>query len=244
MAFWKQFQRKFFPTSDDRQFAQDIATVIGVAPKNLSLYKLATLHSSAGKVSKKGFKVSNERLEFLGDAVLSMVIAEFLFKKYPLKNEGFLTEIRARIVKRDTLNKLAAKLGVPELVELQDKKHRKRKNSIYGNALEAIIGAVYLDRGYNFCREFILDKIVHRHLDLKRIINTESNYKSRVIEWAQKENKQISFEATDEIVANNQKEFQVSLLIDQEQISTGKGTSKKRAEQEAALKACQRLALL
>ena len=244
MAFWKQFQRKFFPTSKDRQFAQDITSITGASPKNLSLYELATLHSSAGKVSKKGFRVSNERLEFLGDAILSMVIAEFLFKKYPLKNEGFLTEIRARIVKRDTLNKLASKLGVPELVELQDKKHRKRKNSIYGNALEAIIGAVYLDRGYTVCRGFILDKIVNQHLDLNTLINTESNYKSRVIEWAQKENKEIVFEAIDEAEYDNHKEFKVSLSIDQEQISIGKGTSKKRADQDAALQACQKLELL
>ena len=244
MTFWKQFQRKFFPKTEDSKFAADIASMIGGTPKNLSLYELATLHSSAGKVSKKGFRVSNERLEFLGDAVLSMVIAEFLFKKYPYKKEGFLTEIRARIVKRDTLNTLAVKLGVHELVELQDKKHRTRKNSIYGNALEAIIGAVYLDRGYTFCKEFILDKIVKQHLDLKKIINTESNYKSRVIEWAQKENREIAFESIKEANTDHQKHFEVSLLIDRQQISTGKGTSKKRAEQDAALKACQNLQLL
>jgi ribonuclease-3 len=244
VTFWKQFQRKFFPKTEYSKFAADIASMIGGNPRNLKLYELATLHSSAGKVSKKGFRVSNERLEFLGDAVLSMVIAEFLFKKYPYKKEGFLTEIRARIVKRDTLNTLAAKLGVHELVELQDKKHRIRNNSIYGNALEAIIGAVYLDRGYTFCKEFILDKIVNQHLDLKKLINTESNYKSRVIEWAQKENKEIAFESIEEARADHQKQFEVSLFIDQQQISTGKGTSKKRAEQDAALKACQNLQLL
>ena len=244
MSFWKKFRGKFFLSHKDRRFRKDIAQIIGSYPDNLNLYKLATLHSSAGKVTKHGFRVSNERLEFLGDAILSMVIAEYLFKKYPHENEGFLTEIRSRIVKRDTLNKLAARIGVPDLVELQDKKNRKRKNSIYGNALEAIIGAVYLDRGYSFCRKFILKKIVKENLNIKKIIHTDSNYKSKVIEWAQKENKEIAFESIHESEAPNAQEFEVSLLIDQQQIATGKGTSKKRAEQDAALKACEKLKLL
>lgn len=244
MSFWKKFWGKLFPIDEENRFRNDIAGIIGIQPKNLSLYKLATLHSSVGKVSNKGFRVSNERLEFLGDAILSMVIAEFLFKKYPYENEGFLTEIRSRIVKRESLNKLADKLGVPELVELQDEKQKRRKNSIYGNALEALIGAVYLDRGYPYCKNFVLNKIVKKNLNLKKIIHTDSNYKSKVIEWAQKENKDIAFESVEEVEAANQKEFEVSLVIDQQQISTGKGTSKKRAEQDAALKACQMLELL
>jgi len=243
VSFWKQFRRKLFPSSKDRQFSKDIASIIGRPPKNLSLYELATLHSSAGKISKKGFRVSNERLEFLGDAILSMVIAEYLFKKYPHQNEGFLTEIRSRIVNRDTLNKLAANVGIPDLVELQDKNQTKRKNSIYGNALEAIIGAVYLDRGYLFCRKFILVKIVNQHLNLDTIINTDSNYKSKVIEWAQKENREIEFRSINETDTSNANEFEVTLLIDQLPVSEGKGTSKKRAEQDAALKACQILKL-
>jgi ribonuclease-3 len=243
VSFWKQFRRKLFLSKKDSQFSKNIASMVGSPPKNLDLYKLATLHSSAGKISRKGFRVSNERLEFLGDAILSMVVAEFLFKKYPHKDEGFLTEVRSRIVKRETLNRLAANIGVPDLVELLDKNQTKRKNSIYGNALEAIIGAVYLDRGYSFCRKFILEKIVKQHLNLKKIIHTDSNYKSKVIEWAQKENKEIEFKSVNEVEATNIKEFKVALLIDQMPISEGKGTSKKRAEQNAALKACQKLKL-
>ncbi|GJM28695.1 MAG: ribonuclease 3 [Cyclobacteriaceae bacterium] len=244
MSIWKKFQRFLFPSKQERLFTKDIASIIGRLPKNLNLYKLATLHSSVGKLSKKGFRVSNERLEFLGDAILNMVIAEFLFKKFPYENEGFLTEIRSRIVRRATLNKLALKIGITELVELQDKNHKKRKNSIYGNALEALIGAVYLDRGYTFCKGFILKRIVQDHLDLQKIIHTDSNYKSKIIEWAQKENKEILFESFDEVDGNNANLFEVSLIIDQERISTGKGTSKKRAEQNAALEACQKLELL
>ena len=244
MSIWKQFQRVLFSSKKERQFYQDITGIVGHKPKNLHLYKLATLHSSAGKVSKKGFRVSNERLEFLGDAILSMVIAEFLFKKYPYENEGFLTEIRSRIVKRDTLNKLAVKIGIPEMVKLQDRNQKKQKNSIYGNALEALIGAVYLDRGYPICRRFELNRVVQEHLDLKKIIHTDSNYKSRIIEWAQKENKEILFESLDESDDSNPSLFEVALNIDQRQISVGKGTSKKRAEQNAALQACKKLELL
>ena len=244
MSFWKQFQGRLFTSNQDRQFKQDISRIIGGPPQNLHLYKLAALHSSVGKVSKKGFKVSNERLEFLGDAVLSMVIAEFLFKKFPYEDEGFLTEIRSRIVKRDTLNKLAHKIGIPDLVEIQDKNHKNRKNSIYGNALEALIGAVYLDRGHAFCKNYILNRIVKEHLDLDQIIHTDSNYKSKIIEWAQKESKAIAFESTEEVDSGNNKLFEVSLLIDQVQVGTGKGTSKKRAEQDAALEACEKLQLL
>ncbi len=244
MSFWKQFRKRLFPSTKDRQFRRDIARLTGSYPVNIDLYKLATLHSSVGKISKQGNRVSNERLEFLGDAILSMVIAEFLFKKYPDKNEGFLTEIRSRIVKRDTLNRLAAKIGVPELVEIQDKNHRKRKNSIYGNALEAIIGAVYLDLGYPFCKTFILDKIVRNNLNLKKIIHTDTNYKSKVIEWAQKESRDITFQTVDDTDLTGNKEFEIHLLIDDQQVSMGKGTSKKRAEQDAAFKACQQLKLL
>lgn len=244
MSIWKQFQRIFLNSRKERLFSQDIANIIGGQPKNLNLYQLATLHSSAGKVSKKGFRVSNERLEFLGDAILSMVVAEFLFKKYPYENEGFLTEIRSRIVKRDTLNKLAVKIGIPELVKIQDKNQKKQKNSIYGNALEAVIGAVYLDRGYTFCREFVLKRVVQEHLNLEKIVHTDSNYKSKIIEWAQKENKEVLFESLEEPEGGNSSLFEVALSIDHTQVSTGKGTSKKRAEQNAALEACQKLELL
>jgi ribonuclease-3 len=242
VSLWGKFFGKKL-SEKDRLFSEAITNLTGAPPVNLNLYKLASLHSSLGKVSKDGFKESNERLEFLGDAILSMVIAEYLFKKYPFENEGFLTEIRSRIVKRDSLNKLARKLGVPNLVELQDK-NQKRGNSIYGNALEAVIGAVFLDRGYAFCKQFILSRIVDQHLDLKKIIHTDTNYKSKIIEWAQKESKDVVFESlalADEAVTNK---FEVLLSVDGVQISTGTGSSKKRAEQQAAWQACEMLKLL
>ena len=243
MSLWgKLFGEKL--SNKDRDFSASITDLVGSSPNNLDLYKLATLHSSVGKVSKEGFRESNERLEFLGDAILSMVIAEYLFKKYPFENEGFLTEIRSRIVKRDTLNKLARRLGLSSLVELQDKTQNKKSNSIYGNALEAVIGAVYLDRGYEFSKRFILEKIVDQHLDLQQIIHTDSNYKSKVIEWAQKESKELVFESLKEPDDSATNRFEVMLSIDGERVSSGTGSSKKRAEQNAALKACEQLKLL
>ena len=194
MSLWDKILSKIPPSGKDKAFRKSITSIIGNPPKNLNLFKLATLHSSLGKVTRDGFKESNERLEFLGDAILSMIVAEYLFKKYPFENEGFLTEIRSRIVKRETLNQLAKKLGIPALVKLQDKKQKKSSNSIYGNALEAVIGAIFLDRGYTFCKRFILKRIIEQHLDMYQIIHTDSNFKSKIIEWAQKENKEVIFE--------------------------------------------------
>jgi len=244
MSFWDKILGKAPQSEKDHLFNDAITSIVGTKPKNLDLFKLATLHSSIGKVSKAGFRESNERLEFLGDATLSMVVAEYLFKKYPFEEEGFLTEIRSRIVKRETLNRLAYKLGIPSLVELQDKNQTKRGNSIYGNALEAVIGAVFLDRGYSFCKKFILEKIVDQHLDIQQIIHTDTNFKSKIIEWAQKENKEVVFESMTQTNTLAHNEFMITLLIDEQQVSKGIGTSKKRAEQNAALKACEKLKLL
>lgn len=241
MSLWdKVFGRKL--STEDRQFSESISSLVGARPNNLDLFKLATLHSSIGKVSKDGHRESNERLEFLGDAILSMVIADYLFQKFPFEKEGFLTEIRARIVKRVTLNKLARRMGIPDLVKLQDK-NQKKGNSIYGNALEAVIGAVYLDRGYAFCKQFILTRIVDQHLDLQKIIHTDSNYKSKIIEWGQKEGNEVLFESKNQLDDPGLNNFEVSLLINGKEISKGSGSSKKRAEQNAALKACRLLKL-
>jgi len=235
------FSRLFTPNKggSDPLLADAIRSITGKRPNNLDLFRLAILHSSVAKQSKQGFRESNERLEYLGDAVLGMVIAEFLFKKFPYKNEGFLTEIRSRIVNRESLNILAKKMGINAIVEYQDKQKKNTKpKTIYGNALEAFIGAVYLDRGYYFCQKFILDKLVADHLNLEEVITTESNYKSKIIEWSQKENKQVVFETLEMKSEKQYKQFKVQLLVDGEAISLGHGTSKKRAEQQAAHKAC------
>ncbi len=185
-----------------------------------------------------GFKHSNERLEYLGDAVLGSVIADFLFKKFPYKDEGFLTEIRSRIVSRHNLNLLSRKLGIDKLVQTS-RENQTLGSSILGDAFEAFIGAIYLDKGYRFTYNTIVQKIIHTHLDLDDLVNKEVNFKSKLIEWAQKEKRVVEFELADEIEDSKKiKIYVVNVLVDKELISTGKDYSIKRAEQNAAELAC------
>lgn len=219
----------------DKTIFITIKSIIGSKPKNLDLYKLAVRHASISKES-------NERLEFLGDAILGAVIADYLFKKYPYKDEGFLTEIRSRIVKRDSLNALALRIGLNKIVEYQSQGASPHAHkSLYGNALEAFIGAVYLDKGYKKCETFILKQLIKPHVDLKEIVSLNNNFKSTLIEWAQKGNKDISFEIIKEAGNNHSKKFTAQVVIDNEPISSGTGHSKKKAEQSAAQYACEKL---
>ena len=233
----------FNNSKKDRALITSISTISGSRPLNLAIYKLAFQHSSVAKEEFKGVKLSNERLEYLGDAVLGMVIAEFLFKKFPYKDEGFLTDIRARIVNRESLNKLARKIGIGEMVEYNDKKKGPLTyKSMYGDALEAFIGAIYLDKGYLACKKFVLKKLIGPHIDLKEVVMTNPNFKSKVIEWAQKSNKEVSFEIISFKSGKNQfKEFTAQLLLDDKPICTGTGFNKKKAEQDAAQKSCELL---
>jgi ribonuclease III len=215
--------------------------LVGSKPFNLSLYKLAIKHVSVAEESINGFKISNERLEYLGDAVLGAVVAEFLFIKFPYRDEGFLTETRSRMVNREALNQIAIKIGLAKVVDNEYKgKNLSSHKSIYGDTLEAIVGAVYLDRGYQFCKKFIL-KCIIIHFDVDDIISTTSNFKSKIIEWSQKENKEVDFKTIS--VTGNQrfKEFHVQLFMGGEPIAEGKGPTKKKAEQEAAKNACEKL---
>jgi len=225
---------------EDRHLARSIKNIVGKKPVNLNIYKLSTQHRSIAKANIKGFRESNERLEYLGDAVLGLVVAEFLFKKFPLKNEGFLTEIRSRIVNRDALNILAKKIGVPEIVEFSNtRKNKLSYKSIYGDTLEALIGAVYVDRGYKACRRFILRRLIIPHFDMQDIININPNYKSKIIEWAHQSNKDVEFRITEIRGNNHQKEFTAELWIENQPFASGTGFSKKKAEQLAAQKSCE-----
>lgn len=241
------FFRRFtvFPkrySTKDKRLISSIDSIVGSKPFNLDLYKLATQHTSVAIETTKGIKQSNERLEYLGDAVLGMVVADYLFKKFPYKDEGFLTEIRSRIVNRESLNQLARKMGINDIVEYDNKrKVSLTYKSLYGDALEAFIGAVYLDKGYHFCKNFILKKLISTYLDLEEIIKTDLNYKSKIIEWAQKENKEVSFEIVQIKGVHHRKEFTARLFINDQPINEGKGYSKKKAEQDAAQKSCETL---
>jgi len=225
-------------TAKEKNMIRAFSRIIGKKPYNIQLYILAMQHTSIAAENNKGFKESNERLEYLGDAVLGAVVAEYLFKKYPFKTEGFLTEIRSRIVNRESLNRLAMKIGLSDLVEFEGKKRGAQSHkSIYGDAMEAFIGAVYLDMGFSFCRKYIIRKLLMQHYDLQEIIDTTTNFKSLIIEWAQKNNCDINFEIAETKGSKHAKQFKVRLYVNQELTSEGNGFSKKKAEQDAARKA-------
>lgn len=220
-----------------------IQNIAGFTPSNLELYRLATVHSSIAKENGSGYKESNERLEYLGDAILGAAVADFLFKKFPFKPEGFLTEIRSRIVNREALNLLARKIGVATIVQF-DQKNAHLQQVILGNTLEAIVGAIYLDKGYIRTKKFVIDKLINPNYNVDDLVNSDSNFKSKIIEWAQREGKDVKFEILNVKKGRNHKEFTAQVLVDNEAKGTGYGNSKKKAEQDAAFKTCEMLNLL
>ena len=232
----------FFSSKNDRKLIRSVSSITGINPRNIEPYKLATQHRSIAKHNEIGFRESNERLEYLGDAVLGSVVAEYLFKKYPLKDEGFLTEIRSRIVNRDALNLVAKKMGIMDIVEYSNnRKSRQSYKSIYGDTLEALIGAIYLDKGYQSTRKFIVKKLLRQQYDLEKIIQTNPNYKSKIIEWAHRQNKDVKFEITEVKGSSHNREFMAELQVEGQPVAQGNGFSKKKAEQNAAQKSCEKL---
>lgn len=227
--------------SKDKALRQLLQTLLGFAPRNIALYKQAFRHRSIAQEIKNGVKNSNERLEFLGDAILGAVVANLLFKKFPFKDEGFLTEMRSKIVSRENLNRLSLKIGMDELITTGSDRNAKSR-SIYGDAFEALIGAIYLDKGYNKTQDFILHRIIKNHIDIEELEATEKNFKSKLLEWAQKERKVIVYEVVEDLQLTN-RQLKVRVMIDQEEKGTGIDFSKKRAEQIAAEVACKILNL-
>ncbi|RIJ33509.1 ribonuclease III [Pontibacter oryzae] len=221
----------------DKVLVRALAGIIGSTPDNLRLYKLALTHTSFARQNAAGKHETNERLEFLGDAVLGAAVAEHLFKKFPYEDEGFLTEIRSRIVNRESLNQMAVKIGLNLLVKIDTSSHGgMRHKSVNGNALEALVGAIYLDKGYNTTHNFILNKLVKPHVDLHKLVNTTANFKSKLIEWAQGQNLEIRFDIIKRKQQGNTTEFTSEVYIDDKPIAIGVGLSKKKADQAAAEK--------
>lgn len=226
-------------SKDDKRLVTAIKTIAGFSPSNIALYKLATLHSSRAKETN-GFRESNERLEYLGDAILGAAVADYLFKKYPFKDEGFLTEIRSRIVNRESLNHLARKIGIGAIVQF-DQKNTHLQQVILGNTLEALVGAIYLDKGYLRTKKFVIDKLIQPYFNLEIVVNSNSNHKSKLIEWAQRNGKDIRFEIVNEKKTKNNKEFSAQVFIMEQPYGLGFGFTKKKAEQDAAEKTCLQL---
>jgi ribonuclease-3 len=207
---------------------------------------MAFRHKSVAVTIKEGAKNSNERLEFLGDAVLGSVVAELLFKKYPYKDEGFLTEMRSKIVSRANLNQLSRKLGFNEMIQFDARmiSFPNKQGSLLGDAFEALIGAVYLDKGYVFTKSFLLNRIIKPHVDIQLLEQTETNFKSRLIEWCQHTGKEILFQQTDNPEGESSKMFSIEAVVDGVVCGLGRDFNKKSAEKLAAEKACEFLKIL
>ncbi len=184
---------------------------------------------------------SNERLEFLGDAILGAIIAEYLFKKYPYQPEGFLTELRSRIVRRETMNNVALRMGLNKLVQYNKNDRGLSRSHIFGNALEALIGAVYLDRGFIRTRKFILNQILREYIDLEEMESTDTNYKNQLLSWAQRKDHNLVFETLEEKMEGTRKLFTVGIMIDGELMAQGTGFNKKEAGQVAAKNALAKI---
>ncbi len=200
-------------------------------PNSISLYETAIIHKSASLTDSKGHSINNERLEYLGDAVLGSVIAEHLFKKYPIQNEGFLTQMRSKIVNGEKLAALAEQIGLVPLIKTQAIGEHTLKH-ISGDAFEALIGAIYIDKGYGKTKRFILKNILVRHIDLEILEKTENNYKSKLIEWGQKYKKDVCFYT--DVEPYDPTRFISYVSIGDNLYGSGSGISKKEAEQMAA----------
>ncbi len=225
-----------YRNKSDRALAHSIHNIFGFYPKNIELYKLAFTHKSMSSKTMSGYTISNERLEYLGDAVLSSVVAQFLFKKFPTKQEGFLTEMRSKIVSRSSLNKLSTKFGLDSLVHYAKTNEHCKYKSLGGNAFEAFTGALFLDFGYEFAYKIIVNRIIKVHIDLEELEKNEKNFKSRLLEWAQKEKHQVSFKQVASKGNGYERLYVIQVDIDGKEYAQASDHSIKGAEQLAAEK--------
>lgn len=209
--------------------------IIGFFPGDIELYQTAFRHKSSSIRRKDGMLINNERLEFLGDAVLGVLVADMLFQHFDTEGEGFLTSNRSKIVQRSTLNKIALEIGLDKLIIASVQSHSPRQ-SIYGNTLEALIGTIYLDKGYRACKKFLEKNIVKRFLNIEQLAEEDYNFKSKLLEWGQRHKAAILFktEETERIHDRNMPEFEAQVLLCEQSIGRGVGFSKKEAQQKAA----------
>ncbi len=235
------FFRFFFRTTkNDKQLVDFIRAIFGIKPGDISLYKQAFIHKSILREEKNAHSRSNERLEFLGDAVLDNIVAEFLYAKFPHKDEGFLTQFKARIVNGEQLNRLAVNLGLDKFTQFQQFGDSTPK-SLYGDVMEALIGALYLDKGFEKTRKIILEKLLTKHFDIKKLASNNDDYKSRLLIWAQRKRKKVFFKLINETQKSGSKWFEIALFIDDDEVARSQAGNKRQAEKEAAHKAIKKL---
>ena len=228
--FWKS------RSLEDGIFFDAIERILGFAPKTIDLYKKAFTHRSSNRMDEKGNPINYERLEFLGDAMLSSVIAAHLFSKAPAGDEGYLTKMRSKIVSREHLNELGKDLNLVQFIESKVPLQHFGEN-IHGNIFESLVGAIYLDRGYEYCEKFIQKRVIIPYVDISRLEGKVISYKSLVIEWCQKEKKMFFFDIFEDNGIDGQRLFGVRLSIDDKVIAKARATSKKKAEEKAAQRA-------
>lgn len=226
----------FFRKSD---FEKNVSMLIGYRTRNFELFRTALNHRSV----KDNPTENNERLEFLGDAIIGSVVAEYLFKKYPYKGEGFLTEMRSKMVNRQQLNHIAIQMGLRKLTRFNKMDGGLKTSQIFGNTLEALVGAIYLDKQYNFTKNWIIHKMIQPYLFMDELEQIDINIKNKIIGWALKQGKQIDFVLAEEVQEGRRKLFTINVVIDGEIIASQKGFTKKDASQLAAQKAIENLGL-
>jgi ribonuclease-3 len=231
--------KKLLKKSTTKSFDDNVKNVLGITPKNMEIYRAALSHRSV----KDSPEENNERLEYLGDAVLSAVVADYLFKRYPYKGEGFLTEMRSKMVNRQQLNDIAVKIGLKKITLFNKFDNSLRNSQIFGNTLEAIVGAIYLDKGYRKTYQWVLKQIVIPHMFVDDLELIDINLKNKLIGWASKNGKVLTFDLAEEKLESGRRVFVINTVLDGEIITQGKGFNKKDASQVAAQSAIEKLGL-
>ncbi len=235
MDFWKSLYRKHSSST----FKRSLKVILGFSPDNVSLYKTALTHRSVKETSHE----NNERLEYLGDAILSAIVADYLFKRYPYKEEGFLTEMRSKMVNRQQLNDIAVKMGLKKVTVYNKSDSSLKVSQIFGNTLEAVVGAIYLDKGYKKTIRWVSERIIIPHMFVDDLEILEINQKNKLYGWANKNGKLLEFETINEQVENGRRLFTIGAVINGKVIAEGKAFNKKDASQIASQLAVEKLGI-
>ncbi len=227
--------------SPDKFLAKKLRSVLGYTPRRLSLYKLAFYHKSMND-AKTQKNQHNERLEYLGDAILSTIVAEYLFKKYPGRDEGFLTKMRSKLVKRKTLNRLANDMGLDIILAAYSQ--GRMSKSMMGNAFEALIGAIYLERGFKGTKDYVINEVLLKHIDIHELESMDDNFKSQLLEWGQKNSVNVDYKLLSKYKQDKRDRFKVVVVVGGDEIAKADDYNKKSAEQLASERALKKLNIL
>lgn len=226
---------RLFLRQEDKALYEFCTNVLGFYPRHTELYRIAFTHRSKSKELGHGHRINNERLEYLGDAVLSSIVADYLYHRYPDKEEGFLTELRSKIVSRNNLNRLGNTIGLSELIQFDSRSNGEFKSK-EGDGVEALVGAIYLDKGYRTTQKVVVERFLRLYMDIEKLATIEWNYKSKLLDWGQQHRHKIKFEAEKINGERNRSEYSVTVHIDEKPQSSAKASSIKVAEQLAAEK--------